>query len=359
MTIYNALYLSYSSTLDCPCSCIETEYGKFISINPEFHPICSSNFIGETWIQAVAGELFTGFSTNYQDFRVAGTSFFVSLGALCFWSQSIVEDAFFIFNRSSFVTSTALVEREFYARTIANVDKFKGDTVKQFQRALNLIEAHSHSLFGSARTNVDLRQNDDLVLPPDHFHYFPIYNDDNNCSCALGRTCLKPMAFYESDIYNYIKDMIIFIVPNLFVGCSFLDGLVQSSLECFFNDTCLRRILSMIETDRLPPMTILDSNKTRYPINQSLDTIVESMMIEEWRDKINYTHYYNHCAPKYCTYEIKIQRSLWVVMTTIFALIGGLAKVWKYVAWFSTNWIRNHRRQRNNNIRTSSKQAHF
>jgi hypothetical protein len=48
--VFQALYTKYSSTLQCPCNQIEISYKTFINISYTFHPVCSSVFVSNSWI---------------------------------------------------------------------------------------------------------------------------------------------------------------------------------------------------------------------------------------------------------------------------------------------------------------------
>ena len=40
----------YSTTLNCPCSQVAVPYGNFMSFQPIFHHVCSSDFVQDQWI---------------------------------------------------------------------------------------------------------------------------------------------------------------------------------------------------------------------------------------------------------------------------------------------------------------------
>jgi len=48
--IFEELYSNYSTTLQCPCSGIDIPYNIFLKISYKLHPVCSSVFISDTWI---------------------------------------------------------------------------------------------------------------------------------------------------------------------------------------------------------------------------------------------------------------------------------------------------------------------
>lgn len=51
--IFNRLYLEHDKALSCPCSAATVPHGDFTSDTITFHPVCSSIFVSEEWIQAL------------------------------------------------------------------------------------------------------------------------------------------------------------------------------------------------------------------------------------------------------------------------------------------------------------------
>ncbi len=51
--IFNQLNLEHAETLSCPCSTISMPYKTFVSNTITFHPVCSSIFVSQQWIQAL------------------------------------------------------------------------------------------------------------------------------------------------------------------------------------------------------------------------------------------------------------------------------------------------------------------
>jgi hypothetical protein len=50
---FNELYLKYRETLSCPCSTTTVPFKDFISNTISFHPVCSSKFVTQQWIEAL------------------------------------------------------------------------------------------------------------------------------------------------------------------------------------------------------------------------------------------------------------------------------------------------------------------
>ena len=71
-TLINQLRLEYDQTLSCPCSLITIPYNSFVKNIIEFHPVCSSIFIDQQWING----LYLPYASTYlvTDFRTTAYS---------------------------------------------------------------------------------------------------------------------------------------------------------------------------------------------------------------------------------------------------------------------------------------------
>lgn len=69
---FEKLYLEHGDLLSCPCSTIATAYETFVSNTVRFHPICSSFFVTQQWIQGLY--LIDRSSNGVLDFRTTATS---------------------------------------------------------------------------------------------------------------------------------------------------------------------------------------------------------------------------------------------------------------------------------------------
>ena len=126
--IYENLYGSYSTTLQCPCSEIVIPYGSFLSFTPVYHPICSSLYVTIQWINSVVGTVNHDFSYSFIDFHLVGEAFFNAVTSLCVLSQSTISDQLYFFNRSTLITNHLLNYKELLVRTNIIFDQFESHT---------------------------------------------------------------------------------------------------------------------------------------------------------------------------------------------------------------------------------------
>ena len=50
---FEKLYSEHGETLSCPCSKLAISYQQFVSNAIRFHPVCTSFFVSQQWIEAL------------------------------------------------------------------------------------------------------------------------------------------------------------------------------------------------------------------------------------------------------------------------------------------------------------------
>jgi len=135
-----------------------------------------------------------------------------------------------------------------------------------------------------------------------------------------------------------------FFLPKFFIGCFVFQSVLQSSLECFFNQTCLDAVQAEIISARSINVSILNANATRFLPETLISTLVDALMIEHWNRTIQYDQYYEQCAPKLCSYTTVSHNNALYVLTKLIGLIGGLTVSLQIIVSVITKWIRNRMR---------------
>jgi hypothetical protein len=71
-SLFNQLRLEYGETLSCPCSTTAVSYKIFVSNTISFHPVCSSVFVSQQWIEA----LYLAYASEFlvMDFRTTASA---------------------------------------------------------------------------------------------------------------------------------------------------------------------------------------------------------------------------------------------------------------------------------------------
>jgi hypothetical protein len=345
-TIFEKLHDKYPSTLQCPCSRIVNPYKLFTSLSPIYHPVCSSLFISDEWIISISSLNIINSVFDSLDFQVAGPAFFNTLATLCSLSNSTIDDAWYSFSQTPFITDLTLTQSEFDTRTQSAIEEFRTNTINEFNSILSLVDSHTKTMYATGYENVDL-YTDQLSTTTSqiNFPWMPVETD--TCSCGLKDQCSDVMSFFSYDgITIYKPYNLSFTLPDIFIGCFVVPSVLQSSLSCFFNQTCLDRIQLALSSKRRVDMTILDVNSTRFSPHSLIGTILDDLMVESWNEKILYDEYYEQCAPEQCTYTYTSHNNPFQIVTTTVGLFGGLSVVLKLIVPLIVSWIRKRMRRR-------------
>jgi hypothetical protein len=180
---FEKLQKQYPRSLQCPCSQIAIPHGSFISIFPQFHPVCTSFLTSNRWIRAMQNtKTFSHQLLNDDIFRF-GYHFFMSLQTLCELMRTIVSDASFIFNQSSLITDQVLSYVEFMARVQQILNQFKLNTVVESKRSLAMIRSQTATMYTTGETDVSWRSSSYST------NFQAVANEIENCSCGLNDDC--------------------------------------------------------------------------------------------------------------------------------------------------------------------------
>ena len=117
-----------------------------------------------------------------------------------------------------------------------------------------------------------------------------------------------------------------FVVPGMRVGCLPYDALADSTLECFFSETCLndteRWISSLPVASRPKPLN--SSAMSHFLPRTPFNTILAMAMIDHWKNATNYSGYYHACEPIQCTYTTVKRNGFIYLIVLLIGLYGGL-----------------------------------
>ena len=126
-----------------------------------------------------------------------------------------------------------------------------------------------------------------------------------------------------------------------------MEALLQSTLECWYNQTCLDLLQSNIRSSSSSQwnLTALDSPKsTHYFSNSTVQDLLDELMIEIWNASIVYEKYYMQCQPQECTYVYKQKYGLFRTITVFIGLLGGLTVVLAGIIPLTVKLVRRKRR---------------
>jgi hypothetical protein len=143
---------------------------------------------------------------------------------------------------------------------------------------------------------------------------------------------------YKAGIYNWSAEnrpwpqmMVpqppaVFIIPGMRVGCAPFYAIDLSTLECFFDETCLNTTARWISN--LPasawPKALNRSLLSKFQPTASIQDILAEDMVDQWNNDASFSKYYAACSPSECTYTFTRRNDVLVVLTTLIGLFGGL-----------------------------------
>ena len=333
--LYNKLQDKYS--LDCPCSNVAIPYEQFAQFAPQYHQVCSSDFVTQRWIDYLYNPSTTPFYYP-EDFRSTASQQFQLLAILCRLSIQAINDSLHLFNNTKFISAQLLSKNLFRAQIQAHIHAFKTSTLKKFSHTLDFVR---NLLYGNTLLSVSqtfypfqLWQNNGFWSAGIDITFCLYHLNIYCCQCSLYPHCKAYAGFFGDQLLDaHDPDKIyahLDIVDGWYIGCSPIDSLLYSTLKSFYNQTTIDSFLLFFRNSS-DNFTCLNANHpTIFPPNYTtLETIIKASFIEEWNDNIDYVSYFNICAPKLCTYtsDEHILHSI----STVLGLYGGLSIILRFL----------------------------
>ncbi|CAF1430573.1 unnamed protein product, partial [Adineta steineri] len=215
--------------LICKCANISVSYSSFITIQPQLHQVCLSYLIKPEWMMHSDSQSWA--AQNILDYRIAARKQFQTLAILCEQAKSIINDALEIFLQTQLVNSQIISEDLFTDKMNHITESWKNSTIIQFKSRMELIRITTMANQLMTPLNTLFKKNlttHELITEPQKF---------GECTCGTtNHTCIEPMKIYEKVGNNFAEK---YTIPNFFVGCYPIEALFSSTLECFYNESCM------------------------------------------------------------------------------------------------------------------------
>ncbi|CAF1410645.1 unnamed protein product [Adineta steineri] len=323
--VYKNLKKLYGDELKCPCSVIASVYSQFIEIEPIFHEICSSPFASKQWRTDLTAGLAANLSIyTRRDYRRFLSAHLQFLEGLCQLSMNAVNNSINQFRTSLLVTSELLSETNFNQTLEALMEQSKSNAPTTFRHLLSLIRTVTHgnafmSTYGTTFEYIVSKDTTDKFYAPTRAL---IYDDE--CSCGLCSNCTTQANFIISNSSKIIS----IPVKGLKIGCTPSESFRASTLECFYDSSCINLIQKYTNySNSHHPLSIM---KSRFSTNTKIAELIDNLFIEQWSNKTNYTSYFQQCLPSYCFYTSVPRFNLLNIITLLLSLQGGLAIILKW-----------------------------
>ena len=333
---YIDLYSVQSATLSCPCSKISISHDQFVRVQYNVHQLCRSGFVTDEFQHD-----FFPFAnnTNYYhlEFRALGASVFQSLSIFCQMAKRMITEGLTRLYSTRYVTATVVSAQVFHFQTQAVFDQFLVSATNNLLSTLQTMRDinHLNALFSARFTNYDLNllnaswESDLQFIISTPFEY-------SGCSCSRSPRCIQNALFY-SDPSSVESST----VPGLLVGCYVTEATLQSTLECFYDETCLTQFLSYLRGNPSIDVFPLDrSLLVRTTVQSTIQELVNYLMVEKWKFSSSFPDYYQQCQPVECIYTKLTRNDVIYTATTLFGIIGGLSTVQRILAPLVVKTIR-------------------
>ena len=347
---YQRLLKDSSNTLLCPCSRLSVPYSTFVKLTPHFHPVCSSDFVADRWLEY----LYYDDASSYfvVDIRSVGNAQFQLLRILCQSSEQAIADAFIsTFTSATLVSNLGMLLNEESVQI--QVEAFADDFVvnigseQRRRRALFSTFFDQNFLMSGLRTSARLVVESTSHLEMQPAAYYPPSDGDpssaslTTCTCEVTYACGAPLkvcnnSLYLSENIPYSglyqgKDVCPAIVDGFNSGCLPLNSLHNSTLECYYDQSCLNNIMNHLPTANTS-FNILERDALNRSIPSTpISELANNLMVDSWSTQMNYSLYFSTCRPSSCSYTYTERFSTLYIVTTLIGLIGGLITILRFL----------------------------
>ena len=309
-TEYEHFRQIYPGTLECVCSRSSFTYNTIIpKLEVEsFHPICSSIFVTPEWFDFLLPPMYLPTNSLNQNYDQWIVPLFRLLATLCSTARHQVNQ-----NLLTFLSSSTVVNR------LTSADQFE----EHLNTALTHLQQQIPAQFAQMVDSIRVSQQGNALISvfSSNWQYLvqnnsrsagalldrqPVTYGDGTCSCALSQQCSMPASLYDA------HDNATYKLIGLRLGCTILEALLQSSIECFYSTACINSLADALWSLRElagasyggpPEFSIpLSSGLSIFSDDDTMEAIVHRMFINRWRHELSYEAFFQGCAARQCTY---------------------------------------------------------
>ncbi|CAF4313438.1 unnamed protein product [Adineta steineri] len=274
-----------------------------------------------------------------EDFRLISPGVFQLLKSMCDLTNTTVYNALSQFGKTEFVSAQLLKRDLFLIQMDQTIEQFQSSLPNNFLHLWELTRnvTYMNQFITGTYSNIL------LYSPLNNIHTSPLTMTiaypmgaeldgvPTICSCANSMSCGRPAKILP----NISEPCKFYSIPNFYNRCFPVESLMQSSLECFYNNHPCLDVLTNITNEALfTNMTRLDAAKSsRFSPHTTIGDLLEQLFIDPWSSSnASYSTYFNNCQPVLCSYTVTKRRSRLEIITIITGLIGGLSTVLKLLS---------------------------
>ncbi|CAF3946782.1 unnamed protein product [Adineta steineri] len=321
---FSQLLRKYPNTLHCPCSKSSTNYDKFVTSEVNFHQVCSSEFIQQTWIE----KIFTNENISMEsidDVRITLSFFWQTIAGLCIASNKSWDDVLANFGVTSFITPTAVAERIVRSQAknaLQNqIDLSNTTSVRNlltFQRI-----ARGNQVVSALQTNFYLRYAPEYLIGA---RISPRMTTQTfgSCNCLNIEGCPRSATFIDN--YSHLIN-----VPGMIVDCLIVDGTLASTLECYYDQSCISILHGQLSMNIQP---LSNTSNKIFSMYSTVQSIFNKLMIDETITEIRYDKYFSECNCPFCSYSYTRRFDIYFIFTAVTGSISILSFIIRHIASF-------------------------
>ena len=251
------------------------------------------------------------------------------LNGLCELSVRTVNNSINEFLSSSYVTTQLATQIEFDEKLSERIQQMQSSFSKTIMNLLFLTENinHGNAFISTYGTNYEYVLSWSIDNNPYLATESVVY--DNNCSCQLYSNCTSQASFLSTNSSEIIP------LKGLKIGCLPSQSFLLSTLECFYDQSCINLIEENIHSTSSMSSSLIKTS--RFLLNTTINELIKNVFIEQLKTTINYSRYYERCSPSMCSYTYIEHIDLVYTITFLIGLQGGLSIVLK---WLSPKLVR-------------------
>ena len=330
---YQQLYEKHRSSLICPCTQIAMKHDKFLEVRYVLHQVCSSGFVGERWVNYLQ-EIRSYRMYKFNDFRETSFFTFKALASLCTLANETLTDAITRFYSNHYATFDLVSDDVFRTQTELLTEELRKTTIGEFSISLQIVEniTQVNAFWSSLRSNAVA-----FFLSREIYANW-ISHNFGQCSCAMSSWCSRPSSIYDDTSSNGTVSL---FVPGMYIGCYILESLLQSTLECFHDQSCFDILTSTMSASIQPNVTLLQAEvNVNFTTTSTVGDMLNKLMVDKWIVNTRYENYYAECRPSECRYTVMTRNGAICIVTAIVGLIGGLVTALKLIVPLFVRLIR-------------------
>lgn len=292
--------------------------------------MCSSAFSSNEWQNDVTAYLFNhSFTFPQPDYRRFFLPHLHFLNKLCQVSIESTNDSINRLTSSLLITDQLLTQTVFQERIDAFIIEARSSAPETLSRLFDLLRTvnRANTMVSAYGTNFEYIAHWHDSVESVMYTQPVIYNDD--CSCGKNSTCTSDAQYFDMTLAQKVS------IDGLKIGCTPSESFLASTLECFYNASCIYLLHQMISENQSSGITriplSLNKTITRFPIDSTVSHLINHLFNERWTVTVNYSSYFEQCSPMLCSYSyVQTVNSLYT-LTYLFGLLGGLMLALKWI----------------------------